>query len=104
MTLTSGIKKVTARAALGVLALGLMAGVAEAQVYVHVGPPRPIVERRPPPRPGYEWRAGYQRWDGSRYVWVPGEYIAPPRRGVHWHNGYWRHTRRGHVWVEGYWR
>lgn len=35
--------------AVGVLSFGMAAAVAEAQVYVHIGPPRPIVERRPPP-------------------------------------------------------
>src|SRR6202012_3896820 len=51
--------------------------LAGAQVYVRVGPPRPIYERRPPPpRPGWAWQAGYHRWDGRRYVWVPGAYVA----------------------------
>ena len=78
---------------------------ADAQVYVRVGPPRPLVERRPPPpHPGYFWRAGYHRWDGAHYVWVPGEYIAPPRPRAVWVDGAWVSGPRGYYWREGYWR
>ncbi len=78
---------------------------AEAQVYVRVGPPRPLYERRPPPpRAGYAWHAGYQRWDGSRYVWTPGEYVAPPRPHAYWVQGRWVNGPRGYYWREGYWR
>ncbi|ADV84337.1 YXWGXW repeat-containing protein [Terriglobus saanensis] len=91
--------------AVGVLSFGMAAAVAEAQVYVHIGPPRPIVERRPPPpRPGYVWRAGYHRWDGGRYVWVPGEYLAPPRPHAHYYQGAWVHDGHGYRWRDGYWR
>jgi hypothetical protein len=92
------------------LPLVLSAGLASSplafgQVYVHVGPPPPVREVvPPPPHPGWEWRAGYHRWDGARYVWVPGSYAAPPRPGVHWVPGHWRNTPRGYVWVEGHWR
>ncbi|MGI4854624.1 MAG: hypothetical protein ACRYF4_11335 [Janthinobacterium lividum] len=78
---------------------------ADAQVYVRVGPPRPLYERRPlAPAPGYAWRAGYHRWDGGRYVWVPGEYIAPPRPRAFWVAGRWDRGPRGYYWREGYWR
>jgi len=73
--------------------------------YVRVRPPRPMYERRPPaPRPGWAWRAGYQRWDGARYVWVPGGYMAPPRPRAYWVQGRWVHGPRGWSWREGYWR
>lgn len=77
--------------------------LASAQVFVRIGPPRPIHEVPPPPRPGYVWRAGYHRWDGARYVWVPGEYIEA-RPGAHWVDGHWAHRGGGWVWVEGHWR
>ena len=77
----------------------------EAQVYVHVGPPAPLYERRPPPpQPGWAWRAGYHRWDGAHYVWVPGEYVAPPRPRAVWVQGRWVNSPRGYFWREGYWR
>ena len=79
--------------------------LAEAQVYVRVGPPRPLYERRPaPPVAGYAWRAGYHRWDGSRYIWTPGAYVAPPRPRAYWVQGRWVPGPRGYYWREGYWR
>ncbi len=78
---------------------------AGAQVYVRVGPPRPMVERRPPPpHPGYAWREGYHRWDGAHYVWTPGEYVAPPRAGAVWVGGGYVHDRRGYYYRDGRWR
>lgn len=91
--------------AVGVLSFGMASAVAEAQVYVHIGPPPPIVERRPPPpRPGYVWRGGYHRWDGGRYVWVPGAYLAPPRPHARYYQGAWVRGPRGYYWHDGYWR
>ena len=56
------------------LAAALMPVASYAQVVVRVGPPAPIVETRPVrPGPEFEWIAGYHRWDGARYVWVPPE-------------------------------
>lgn len=45
-----------------------------------VGPPpapAPIVEAPPPP-PGayYVWRPGHWRWNGVRWVWIRGHYVA----------------------------
>lgn len=78
---------------------------AEAQIVVRVGPPRPVYERRPPPpRPGWVWQAGYHRWDGNRYVWVPGAYVAPPRPHAYWVPGRWDHRGGGWYWREGHWR
>ncbi len=87
-------------------ALAASAALASAQVYVRVGPPPPpvreVVPR--PMHPGWAWQPGYHRWDGARYVWVPGAYAAPPRPGGRWVAGHWRNTPRGYVWVEGHWR
>jgi hypothetical protein len=86
----------------------LLAGTlsAGAQVFVRIGPPPPPVREvvPPPPHPGWIWQGGYHRWDGARYVWVPGAYVAPPRPGVRWIPGHWRNTPRGYIWVEGHWR
>jgi hypothetical protein len=76
---------------------------ASAQVFVRIGPPPPVREVAPPPRPGFVWRSGYHRWDGARYVWVPGEYIEE-HPGHHWVNGHWAHRPGGYVWIEGHWR
>lgn len=82
----------------------LTAGMADAQVVVRVGPPAPRVEHIPPPRAGYAWHAGYYRYDGGRYVWMPGAYVRPPRAGGVWVEGHWRESRGGWVWQEGHWR
>jgi hypothetical protein len=87
-----------------ILSASLAAG---AQVVVRIGPPARIVERRPEPPPEHRdwaWRAGYHRWDGNAYVWVPGEYVAPPHPHARWVDGHWDHHHDGYVWVEGHWR
>ena len=95
------MKKYLLAAACGIF---LTAGIASAQVVVHIGPPPPRHEVIPPPRHGYVWHPGYQRWDGHAYVWTPGEYVVAPRPGAHWVPGHWSHRRGGWVWIEGHWR
>lgn len=88
-----------------VLASAFAVGAAHAQVVVRVGPPAPIVEVVPPaPHPGWVWHPGYHRWDGARYVWVPGEYANPPHPGAIWVAGGWENRHGGYVWREGRWR
>jgi len=53
----------------------LVAGIAQAQIVVRIGPPeRPHEEVPPPPHehPNWAWHDVYHRWDSNRYVWVPG--------------------------------
>jgi hypothetical protein len=103
MTNKTMLNATMAAVLLGAAALAPLA--TQAQVYVRVGPPRPIVERRPPPpHPGWAWRDGYHRWDGGRYVWVPGEYVGPPRPGAAWVRGGYVHDRRGYYYRDGRWR
>jgi hypothetical protein len=87
-------------------ALAAAAPPAQVHVYVNLAPPRAIVERRPvSPGPGYVWVAGYHRWDGRAYEWVPGRWERAPRRGARWVAPQWRHDRRqGWYFVEGRWR
>jgi hypothetical protein len=88
-------------------ALGLMLaiGAANAQVYVNVAPPRPLVEHRvAAPGPGYIWTPGYHRWDGRAYVWTPGAWVRPPHPHAHWVAHRWEHRPGGWVLVEGHWR
>jgi hypothetical protein len=92
---------------IAVLASAFTLGAAHAQVVVRVGPPAPIVEAVPPPppeHPGWAWHSGYHRWDGERYVWVPGVYEAPPHPGGVWVAGRWVSHGGGYVWREGHWR
>jgi len=85
----------------------LATGIAQAQIAIRIAPPPPrreIIPVRPRDHRDWVWRGGYNRWDGGRYVWVPGSYVAPPHRGARWVPGHWRHTRRGYIWIEGHWR
>jgi hypothetical protein len=88
----------------GTLAVGAQA--AGAQIVVRIGPPppRPVEVVPAPPRPGWVWQAGYHRWDGGRYVWVPGHYAEPPHPGARWAEGHWDHRGGGYVWADGHWR
>jgi len=84
----------------------LAAAPSEAHVGIVVGiaPPAPIVEPVPaPPVVGYAWRPGHWRWNGVRYVWLPGRYMAPPRVGAVWMAGHWSARAAGWVWVPGHW-
>lgn len=81
------------------------AGAAHAQVYVRVGPPPPVVERRvPAPGSNYVWIDGYHRWDGHRYIWTSGRWVVPPRPRAVWVPGHWDSRPRGYLWVPGRWR
>lgn len=87
------------------LGIALAAGAAQAQVYVRIGPPPPVVERRPiAPGPRHVWVDGYYRWDGGRYVWAPGYWVRPPRPHARWVAGRWVHRHGGWLWMEGHWR
>ena len=82
--------------------------LANAQIVVRIGPPPPRpVEVAPAPPPEHRdwvWQPGYHRWDGGRYVWVPGHYAEPPHPHARWVEGHWSHRGGGYVWVEGHWR
>jgi hypothetical protein len=76
------------------------------RVYVRVGPPAPIVERRVvAPGPGYVWTPGYHTWNGHAYVWRPGRWHRGPRAHARWAPAHWVHNRH-HGWylVNGHWR
>ncbi len=75
------------------------------EVYVRVGPPRPIHERRlVSPGAGYVWTPGYHRWDSNRYVWAPGQWQRPPRPRGRWVAARWQHRPGGWVFIDGHWR
>ncbi len=66
-----------------VLIIASLLGLAGCYVYeplppVSVGPPPPpVVEAVPPPPAAYYvWRPGHWRWNGVRWVWIRGHYVA----------------------------
>ncbi|MGO4886051.1 MAG: YXWGXW repeat-containing protein [Bryobacteraceae bacterium] len=91
---------------LGIVFAGVLTlGPAFAEVVVKVAPPAAVVETRPAaPGPGYVWIDGYQNWNGSAYVWVPGRWEMPPRPHARWVAHRWVHRHGGYVMVEGHWR
>src|SRR5277367_3940366 len=88
-----------------VFASALTFNAVAAEVIIKVGPPAAIVETRGvAPSPRYLWLAGYHRWDGNAYVWVPGRWELPPRPGARWVAHRWVRRHGGWVFVEGRWR
>jgi hypothetical protein len=92
--------------ALAVVALSsALPARAGTRVYVRIGPPAPIVETRVvAPSPRHVWIAGYHRWDGAAFVWVPGRWALPPAHHHAWVAGRWTHDPHGWYWAEGHWR
>jgi hypothetical protein len=87
------------------LALTLFPAASFAQVVIRIGPPPPVVEvRGVPPERGFVWIDGYHRWDGARYVWVPGRWERPPHPGARWVAHKWVHRHGEWVLIEGHWR
>jgi len=92
---------------IGIVFAGILATstLMAAEVIIGIAPPRPIYETRiVRPGPRYVWIAGYHRWDGRGYIWVPGRWELPPRPHARWVAH--RYVRRGGGWVfvEGRWR
>jgi hypothetical protein len=105
MNRLSGYRLLVAAAVFGA-GLAASPALAGERVYVQIAPPAPIVEVQvAAPSPRHVWIAGFHRWDGRAYVWVPGRWALPPRPGKVWVAGHWAHHRTyGHYWVEGRWR
>ena len=85
-----------------VAVIGLSAA-AMAQPY----PPPPADQPEvvpPPPGGALVWRPGHWHWNGVRYVWVHGHYIARPAVYGHWVPGHWAPGGPGGWhWVDAHW-
>lgn len=87
------------------LTLAIASSSAIGQIAIRIGPPPVVVEHPgPPPHRGWVWIQGHHRWDGHRYVWVPGHYAHPPHPGAVWVPDRYDHRGNGYVYVHGYWR
>ena len=79
--------------------------VATREVIVTRPPPAIRVETRTvSPGTSYVWTAGYWRWTGADYVWVPGSWIVRPRPAAVWVEGHWARRSSGWVFVPGHWQ
>lgn len=87
------------------LAVTMLPAASNAQVYVRIGPPAPVVEHYgPAPHSGWVYKHGYHTWDGHHYVWRHGEWAEPPHAHATWVDAHWVHHHEGWVLVEGHWR
>jgi hypothetical protein len=89
------------------LLLSFTTARAGAQIHITIGPPPPpreVVPAPPPEHRDWAWHAGYHRWEGDHYVWVPGYYAEPPHPHARWVAGHWDRRGGEYVWVEGHWR
>jgi hypothetical protein len=84
--------------------LSMPAAFAQGRV-VRIGPPPHVVEHPGrAPHPGWVWVDGHHQWNGRRYIWLHGYWVAPPYPHAVWIRGHWRHDRGGYVWIDGHWR
>jgi hypothetical protein len=69
--------------------------------YAPIPPPR---QEFVPPPPGGRvvWQPGHWFWNGHRYIWVEGRYVARHRRPMHWVAGEWVWRGRW-VWIPAHW-
>lgn len=91
-----------------VVAAGLLLGLSGCVVATPVASYPPVPPARAeyiPPAPGgrSEWVAGHWRWNGSRYVWIPGRYLVRPVAYTHWVPEHWANRGGAWMWVPGHW-
>lgn len=79
------------------IALGSFGAPVLADIVIRIAPPPPRSEPMPEPRRGYIWAPGHWDWQGSRYVWVRGDWI-PARAGYQYAPTRW-YERDGR-WVQ----
>jgi len=61
-------------------------------------PPEPYTETvpaRPDSTSTWAWVPGGFKWDGTTYVWVPGEWVVPPPGRHQWTAGSWNEKDDG---------
>src|SRR6478736_2178029 len=86
---------------LGAIALP-SAAMADVAVSVHFGPPAPVYEHVPAPRPGYVWAPGHYEYRHSRYVWTGGHWIGE-RPGYAYHAPSWVERNGRWYYSDGRW-
>lgn len=89
-------KLVIATGTAALLSLGALAvpttALADVAVSVQFGPPAPVYERVPAPRPGYVWARGHYEFHKGRYAWTGGRWVRA-RPGYAFHAPTWVERR-----------
>lgn len=68
--------------------------------------PAPLTETIPNPPVSAEqllWQPGHWNWNGSGYVWQPGEYVPATGHGPLFQPGYWEQSASGWTWQPAHW-
>lgn len=88
------------------LSLGafVLPATAQAQVgvSVQIGPPAPVHEVVPAPRPGYVWAPGHYEYKHNRYVWNQGNWMKA-RPGYAYHAPTWEQRNGRWNYNQGRW-
>jgi multidrug efflux pump subunit AcrA (membrane-fusion protein) len=97
-------------AAAALLGAGLLAGCANPAEPAATPPyppvPPPMTETVPKPPVTAEplmWQPGHWDWNGTGYVWAPGQYIPAAGHGSLWVPGWWSRTQAGWKWQAAHW-
>ncbi len=98
-------------ATVALLLAGLLAGCAtEANGPSGANPyppvPALITEAMPKPPLSAEalmWQPGHWNWNGTGYVWLPGQYVPAAGHGPLFQQGYWRQSPSGWTWQPAHW-
>ena len=85
-----------------ILALGISSCTTERVVVERPADP-PAVVVKPESHPHKIYVDYEYRWQGGKYVLVPGHYIKE-RRGKVWVPGHWAQKQKGYQWVPGRWK
>jgi hypothetical protein len=73
-------------------------------------PPVPAALTEPRPKPpatgdALLWQPGHWDWNGTGYVWQPGQYVTATGHGASWQSGWWSYSpSAGWVWQPAHWR
>jgi|ERR1700752_2843584 len=78
---------------------------AQAQIYVKIRPPVPVVVVTERPSPRHVWIG--EEWDENNggYIYSGSRWDTPRRDGDDWHQGHWNHHKEhGDHWEHGGWK
>jgi hypothetical protein len=96
--------------AIALLMTGLLVGCAapETTQTVDSHPPVPALFPESIPKPPVSaetliWQPGHWDWNGTGYVWAPGQYVPAAGHGYLWMQGYWDRTPAGWSWQPAHW-
>ena len=91
------------------LVVSMLAGCS--QVQTSGGSPYPpvpdaLAESIPKPPVTAEalmWQPGHWDWNGSGYIWAPGQYVPAAGHGSLWMPGWWSRTESTWAWQPPHW-